>query len=260
MLLTRVKKKILRWAMGILGVLIILVVAGVLLLDPIAKAVAEKRMRAETGMETKIGKFTVGLRSSIIHIENLVLKNPAEFGGDTFVKMPEIFLDYDREALRAGKLHLNVVRIDLAEIHVVENKEGKRNVDELQKNQRKPKPDSPGSSTNQNESPFVFEGIDTLNVTLRTARFTSFKNPKQNLEQDLGIRHETFKNLKTEKDFQTAAGLLTLKIGASLLWSGEFTNPLTLFLGGSTAGKETKNILEGLTEPLPIPTHPTPAP
>lgn len=262
MLSSRVKKKILRWLICISGAVILLVVAGILLLDTIAKSVAERRVRTETGMDTKIGKFTVGLRSSTIHIENFVLKNTAEFGGDTFVEMPELFLDYDREALRSGKLRLKLVRIDIAKVHVVENKDGKRNVDELQKHQRKS--ESPrgttGKSPHKNEPPFVFDGIETLDVTLKTAQFTNLKNPTQNLEHDLGIRHEMFKNLKTEKDFQTAAALLTLKAGAGLLLSGEVTNPLTLLLGGSTAGKETKNILEGLTEPLPEKTQTDGAP
>lgn len=238
-----------RWLIGIFSAIVILIIVGILLLDTIAKFIAERRVHAETGMETTIGKFTIGLKTSTIHIENLVLKNPVEFGGDTFVEMPELFLDYDREALRAGKLHLNLVRIDLAKVHVVENKEGKRNVDELQKHQRKSGPSD--GSANKREQPIVFDGLDKLDVTLQRAQFTSFKNPQQNLDQDLGIRHEIFKNLKTEKDFQTAAALITLKAGASLLMSGELTNPAQLLFGGATAGKETKNILEGLAEPLP---------
>jgi uncharacterized protein involved in outer membrane biogenesis len=247
------KRKLGRWlAYGLIAAVLV-IVAFILSLDAIARFVAERRVRAETGMETSIGKFTVGLKSSTIHIQNFVLKNPAEFGGDTFVEMPELFLDYDHEALRAGKLHLNLVRIDIAKVHVVENKDGKRNVDELQKHQRRSK--TSHGSTNQSEAPFIFDGLDQLEVTLKTAQFTSFKNPSQNLEQDLGIRHEIFKNLKSEKDFQTAAALIALKAGAGLLLNGELTNPAQLLLGGSNAGQETKKVLEG----MPLPNKPQPA-
>ncbi|MEO5803074.1 MAG: hypothetical protein ABIR24_06055 [Verrucomicrobiota bacterium] len=249
------KKKILRWLICIVSAVILLALAGILLLDTIAKSVAERRVRAETGMDTKIGKFSIGLRSATIHIENFVLKNPPEFGGETFVEMPELFVEYDRDALRSGKLHLKLVRININQVHVVESKEGKKNVDELQKHPAKSK--APGGSTNKSDPAFTFDAIDTLDVTLKTARFTSFKNPDQNLEHDLGIRHETFKNLKTEKDFQTAAALLTLKAGAHFLLSGKLLNHVTLLKQGANAGKETKNVLEELAEPVRTKTEPT---
>ena len=136
------KKRILRWLVYIFSAALILTAIAIFLIDPIAKFIAERRVRAETGMETTIGKFTVGLKTSTIHIENFVLKNPAEFGGDTFLEMPELFLSYDRDAMRSGKLHLNLVRIDVSKVHVVENKNGTRNIDALEKSQKKPKPHS----------------------------------------------------------------------------------------------------------------------
>ena len=200
-------------------------------------------------MNVKIGKFTLGLRSATVHIENFVLENTAEFGGETFVDMPELFIEYDRDALRSGKLHLKRVRISINKVHVVENQEGKRNADELQKHQGKTK--SRNAPSNENEPKLAFTGVDMLDVSIRTVQFTSFKNRDQNLEHDLEIRHEVFKNLKTDQDFQTAAALLALKAGGSLWLSGEFPNLGTLLMRGSKAGKETKNILEGLSAPLP---------
>ena len=244
----RMKRKVFRWLICASVAVIILVIIGILSVDTIARFTAERRVRAETGMETKIGKFTVGFASATIHIENFVMKNPAQFGGETFVDMPELHFEYDREALRSGKLRFKLVRINIAEIHVVENKDGLRNVDELQKHQAKSK--SSNTSTNRDELPFVFDGIDALDVTLRIARFTNLGDPRKNMATDLGIRNETFNNLKTEMDFQTVAAVLAIKAGASFLWSGDLTNPFTLLKQGSKAGTETKNILEGLTEPV----------
>lgn len=242
------KRKLGRWLIGALLAVVLVFVLFILSLDTIAKFVAERRIRSETGMETKIGKFTIGLKTSTIHIQNFVLKNPAEFGGGSFVEIPELFLDYDREALRSGKLHLNLVRIEVAKIHLVENKDGKRNDAELQKRQHlhKRKHDK-----DKNDQPFDFDGLEKLDVTLGTVQFTSFKNPAQNLKQDLGIQHEIFKNLKTEKDFQTAAALLTLKAGTALLMGGEIANPVTFLFGNPASKQESEKILQKISEPPP---------
>ncbi len=232
--------------------LLLLIVAGIFSIDTVARLTAERRVRAATGMETKIGKFSVGLASGNVHIENFVMKNSAEFGGESFVEMPELYIEYDREALRAGKLRLKLVRINIASIHVIENADGKRNIDDLQKHPAKPK--SSKTSTNKNENPFMFDGIDALEITLRKTRFTNLRDPKQNMETDFGIQNELFRNLKTETDFQTAAAVLAIKAGAAFLLNGgnlrDLSEPAKLLKQSSKAGTETKSILEDIAQPV----------
>src|SRR5688500_11541421 len=103
-------KRALRWFIYILLLLIVLVVIGLYSINPIAKSLAEKRLKEETGMEAKIGKFELGLRSQTLRISNLKLTNPPEFGGSTFVFIPELFVELDAEALRNNKLHLRNLR------------------------------------------------------------------------------------------------------------------------------------------------------
>jgi uncharacterized protein involved in outer membrane biogenesis len=242
-----VKKKLLRWLIYIFSAVILLFLAAVFFLDTIAKSIAEKRVRAETGMETTIGNFIVGIREPKIHIQNFVLKNPARFGGDTFIEMPELYLEYDRNALSTGKLHLKLVRINISKVHIVENKDGKKNVDDLQKHQPKMKSQTmPVRSSNKTEPAFLFDGIDTLDVTLNSIRFTSEKHPEQNLEQNLGIKHEMFKNLKTDLDFQTAEAVLILKAGMS----GALD--LNSLFKTSGTGRKSKKVLEDVAEPLKL--------
>jgi hypothetical protein len=238
-----VKKRLLRWFVYIAIVLLLLGVTAVVCLDAIVRVAAERHIRAETGLETSIGKFIVGLSSPIIRIENFKLKNTSEFGGDTFVDIPELHIEYDRPALRSGNLHLKLVRINVNQMHVVENEGGKRNSDDLQKRQEK----TSGKSGAKAEH-IAFTGIDTLEVTLGTLQFTSLRNPAGNMKQDLGIKNEVFKNLKTEKDFQTAVVLLTLKAGAGLWMSGQLTN-LGAFLDPNLKlPKVMENISTGASE------------
>src|SRR6185436_3175625 len=161
-------RRLFRWALYAFIMVVVLIVAGVLLLDTMAKSLVESRIRAETGMDVKIGKLVIGLASPTITVEEFKLYNTSEFGGSPFVEMPELHLEYDREALYSGKLHLKLARLNLAEVYVIENKDGKSNVQELQKKQPKPS----NISTNKTSGPpLEFLGIDTLNVTISKAKF-----------------------------------------------------------------------------------------
>ena len=61
--------------------MILLVVALVLSKDTILKALLERQIRAQTGMDAKIGKLSVGLLSPVATVEKFKLYNAPEFGG-----------------------------------------------------------------------------------------------------------------------------------------------------------------------------------
>ena len=245
----RMIRRVIRWGFYLLILALVLIVALVLCIDTLVRSVAESRIRSQTGLDVKIGKFAVGLSSPMITIEDFKLFNTAEFGGGEFVQMPELHLEYDRTALRAGHLHLKLVRLNLSEINVIENKDGVTNVDDLKKRQGTT---SSGGSTNQTQSRFIFDGIDTLNLSIGKARFTSAKRPSQNRDVPFGIKNQIFTNVKTERDLETVAATIALKAGANFMLEGMFSNPVKLIDGGSTAGKQVKNILDSTVAPLKI--------
>lgn len=240
-------KKALRWCIAILLVLILLAVAAILAIDPIARATAERRLKEETGMDAQIGKFELGFRSQSVRITDLKLINPPEFGGSTFVHIPELFVQLDPEAFQDNKLHLRDVRLDLAEIHVVQTKDGKKNTDVFQK-----AGSTGGVSTNapSTSEKITFAGIDHLSISLGKAKFTSELHPNRNYERNLGVRNRTFKDIKTEKDLEVVGVLLVAQVGMSALLEGVFTSPAKVIEGGAAAAKETREALEDLTLPL----------
>ena len=129
-------KRLIRAALYLFIILVVLAVAAVLLLNTIVKQVVESRMCAGTGMETRIGLIDVGLLSPTITIENFKLNNTPDFGGSVFIEMPELHLEYHPRAIRSGKLHFKLVRLDLEEVAVVQDKKGRSNVQDLQKRSR----------------------------------------------------------------------------------------------------------------------------
>ena len=248
-------KRVLRWCIYVLVALIALLVILILSIDTVARNVAEKRITAETGMETHIGSFHLSLRDRSVRIEGLRIMNSAEFGGDTFVHIPELYVEVDPEALREqNKVHMKTVRVNVAEMHVVENKDGKKNTDVFQKHgetspkepSSKPKQDQTKNSPAQVE----FGGIDLLDVSLGHVKYTNERYPVQSFDRDIGITNRVFTNLKTQKELQTASVILAMQAGLNLFSQGKLSNPVELLKKGSSAGKEAGSVLKSLAAPF----------
>src|SRR5260370_3042979 len=103
-------RRLFRWAFRLVLLVVILLVALVVFMDSIVRALAEREIRSATGMDVKIGSFSIGLISPVITIENFKLYNTAEFGGSPFVDLPELRVEYDWRALRPPELHCQLVR------------------------------------------------------------------------------------------------------------------------------------------------------
>ncbi|HZI32931.1 MAG TPA: hypothetical protein VFF11_11360, partial [Candidatus Binatia bacterium] len=121
-------KKILKWLIGLVLLLVVLTVILFLSRDSILRMVMENRIRAQTGMDAEIGKFHLGLLEPVMTIKDLKLYNPPDFGGTPFLNIKEIHVEYDREALREGQIHLTLLRINLGELDIVRNEAGQTNL------------------------------------------------------------------------------------------------------------------------------------
>jgi uncharacterized protein involved in outer membrane biogenesis len=196
-------KTLFRWAFRCFILLVILVVACLLLLDTIAREVAETRIKSETGLDVKIGKVRIGIFIPSITVENLVLYNRAEFGGSPLLDLPELHVEYDRQALLARKLHCQLVRLNLAQLNVVEDKHGRTNLDALRRQAQ--------------SSGFEFAGIDTLNLTLGKATFMRMKQPGQVEELKLDIHNQVLTNIKSAQDLSGVLMVALLRNGVNLL-------------------------------------------
>ncbi|HWN94837.1 MAG TPA: hypothetical protein VNT99_07380, partial [Methylomirabilota bacterium] len=118
-----------------------------------------------------------------------------EFGGSTFLDLPELRIEYVPGDFRDGKLRFKTVRLHLAEVHVVKNKSGKTNIDLLQKESKKK---SAGQKEKTNTPGVDFGGIETLYLTVGRIRITDESDPRNNEVIEIGIKDEVGKNLKDE--------------------------------------------------------------
>jgi len=205
-------RRFFRWALALFIILAGLAVAAILLLDTFVKQLVETRLRTATGMNVTIGSMDVGLVSPTLTIKNFKIYNTADFGGSLFLDMPELHLEYDPFAIQSGTFHFKLVRLNLAEIDLVQDKHGRLNVQDLSKKSAGVAKGGPAGAKPPAES-FKFSGIDTLNLTLGKFRLTNLGNGREE-EIDFGITNQITRNVKSEADL---AGLnLLLAARASM--------------------------------------------
>lgn len=209
-------KTILKWFFGLVLLLVVLVVIFFLSLDSILRVVMENRIRAQTGMDAEIGRFHLGLLDPVVTIKDLKIHNPPDFGGTPFLNIKEIHVEYDRDALRDGQIHVTLMRFNLGELDIVRNESGQTNLFSL--GLTLPTKGAKGAGGKELEelkrrTGLDFAGIDVLNVSVGEARFIDLKNPQNNREQKIGIDNLVVKNVKSPADLAGLAVLVALRGG-----------------------------------------------
>lgn len=208
-------KTILKWFVGLLLALVVLAVIFFLSLDTILRVVAENRIRAQTGMDAEIGKFHLGLTEPVVTIKDLKIYNSPEFGGTPFLSIPEIHVEYDREALLKNQVHLTLMRFNLGELDIVKNEAGKTNL--LSLGVALPGKGKPAEDQMLKEfkarTKLDFQGVDVLNVSVGSAKFIDLKNPANNREQKIGLENVVVKNVRSPNDLAGLAVLVALRGG-----------------------------------------------
>lgn len=206
-------KRVLRWSLIGLVVIIVLAVVGLLSLDSIARSMAQKRIQNETGLTTEIGELHVGLADQTVTVKKFKMLNSAEFGGSTFIDLPELQLSCDWQALRDHHLHVRLLKLNLAQLHVIQNKDGKYNADIVPQKTSTPSNHPNPPSQNGSREKFNFDGIDEMIISIGELQFTCEPNPERSFDKKMGLKDQKFTNIKTDQQFQSVAMALALKAG-----------------------------------------------
>ena len=84
-----------------------------------------------SGAPVHMDGFSLNILSSTIHISGFKMYNPIGFPKGILASCPKIKVIYDRATLFKQKHHFLIMEIELKEMGLVKNKEGKLNVDSL---------------------------------------------------------------------------------------------------------------------------------
>jgi uncharacterized protein involved in outer membrane biogenesis len=211
-------KFIFKWLVRLVILAVILIVVFFLSLDTILRLVMQNRIRAQTGMDAEIGKFSLGLTEPTITIKDFKLFNPPNFGGTLFIDIPEIHVEYDRAALTSRELHVTLLRFNLGELDIVKNEAGQTNIFAIAALPSVKKPGG-GEKSFAKETGYDFTGIDVLNVSIGTTKYIDLKDRKNDREQKIGIDNMVLKHVKSPTDLAGLAVLIALR-------GGDFFGPL----------------------------------
>jgi hypothetical protein len=207
-------KKLFKWAFRLFLVALVLgivtVVVAFLERDTILRKFAERSMRQQTGMNVSIGTFHLGIMEPVIEIKDIRIANPNGYGDTPFVVIPEIHVEYDREALtKSNQIHITLLRFNLGELDIVKNEEGQTNIfalgmtlpnkEEIQK--------SSGLDQIKQQTGRDFTGIDMLDVSVGTFKYIDLKDPANNRTQLVGMTNVPAPHIKSAADL-TGLGVL----------------------------------------------------
>jgi uncharacterized protein involved in outer membrane biogenesis len=207
-------KWLFKWLFRLFLLAVVLIVILLLSLNSILRVYVEHQIRAQTGMDAEIGKFSVGLTEPTVTIQNFKLYNPPDFGGTPFLDIREIHVEYDRAALARHELHLTLLRFNLGELDIVKNEAGRTNIFSLGLTLPSKKSGGGKSAVNfKKQTGFEFKSIDVLNVSVGTAKFIDLKDQRNNRTQKIGLDNCVLKNVKSQADLGGLAVLIALRGG-----------------------------------------------
>ena len=207
-------KWLFKWLFRLFLLAVVSIVILLLSLNSILRVWVEHRIRAQTGMDAEIGRFSVGLAGPTMTIQNLKLYNPPGFGGTPFLDIPEIHAEYDRAALARHEIHLTLLRFNLGELDIVKNEAGRTNIFSLGVTWPSKKSGGGNGAANfKKQTGFEFKSIDVLNVSVGTAKFIDLKDQRLNRAQEIGIENCVIKNVKSQADLAGLAVFVALRGG-----------------------------------------------
>jgi uncharacterized protein involved in outer membrane biogenesis len=217
--------RLFKWVLRIVVLLVIAVVLLLVFKDTILRKIAEHQIRSQTGMDVKIGRFSSGLLSPDVTIENFKLYNTPQFGGTEFLNIPELHIEFDVEAFRQQKLRIKLVRFNLAELDVVKNQAGETNIVSMMAKMPKGKLAPHGIRIGGKK--YEFESIDVLNLSIGKMRMIDLKDRNNDRDVILNADNQVFNNVKTEGDVYSILFLIWLRSGgASLIKPSDIANDL----------------------------------
>lgn len=226
-------KWLFKWALRIVVLAVVTVVLLLVFRDNILRLVAEHQIRAATGMDATIGRFSSGIFAPVVTIQDLKLYNTPEFGGTEFLVIPEIHVEYDAQAFAEHKLRVKLLRFNLAELDIVKNFAGETNI--ITMFAKAPKEKMGPQELRFKGRKLDFEGIDVLNLSLGRLRFIDLKHPEKNHDIRINLQNQVFPNVKTEGSLEGVMGVLWLRSGgASVLRPNDLSSLLRDFLNRKT--------------------------
>lgn len=180
-----------------------------------------------TGAPTHIGGFSLSIIGQSVTITHLKMYSPKGFPRDTMIDVPLIKVSSNVLPALFGKIHIRELTLDLKEVWMVKNKEGKLNVDSLTMNQNEHKNTQPAK-----QIPMQLDLVH-LNIGKVISKDYSVTGPAALKVYDINIK-KTYKNITSAQQLVVliiaeplkAAGIQGLSVYAVSMLTGVAALPV----------------------------------
>ena len=188
------------------ALLIVVLLGALLSFDWIVKRVIQARVNASGVAEVEIGSLDIGLLRSHLEIRNLKAFGQSQFGGVQVLDLPELRIEYDRDALKRQELQFRLIRLRLNELTLVDGFAGGQTnmFQRLQgyselivayTNRLESLTNRVDLARAQRVGNATFGGIDRLELSLGRVRFVDLKDPLSEKVATLNIQRRVMTNI-----------------------------------------------------------------
>lgn len=190
-------KNIILW---VLGGILILSIAKDVIIQSIVSGVLSKALN----VPISIGSTQVNPFSGSATIRSLRIQNPKNFKDRTMLDMPLIHVQADLSTIGKERLHIQEVRLNLKELIVCKNKDGRVNLQTLKQGMS-------SGSEKKNKSKSVLFQIDRLDLTIDKVIYRDYSvggDKPQETVFELGLKNRIFTNVANPSQI---AGLIMVE-------------------------------------------------
>ncbi len=175
----------------VLIVIVITIVGLSFVKNFLIKSTVEFGATQVLGAPVHIGSMSVGLFSQTADIKALTVQNPAGFPDGELLNITHVRVDYDLAQVLKGNIHLRALVLNLKEMNLIKDKNGKLNVNALKIAENK--------DPNAKVPPFT---IDTLVLDLGKVHYWDYSFvPPGHHEYDINIHDKTYHDIKSAEKF-----------------------------------------------------------
>lgn len=196
----------LKIVLGGVAVLLTLLLVGLLSFDWIVKRTIQSRVNASGVAEVEIGGLNIGLLRPHLEVRDLKVYGQSQFGGVQLLDLPELRVEYDREALNRQELKLRLVRIRLNELtlmdgfaggqtNMFQRMQGYSELIVAYTNRLSEVTNRLDLASAQRIGNATFTGLDRLELTVGRVRFLDMKDPLSEKVATLNINRRVMTNI-----------------------------------------------------------------
>lgn len=162
----------------------------------------QNTLAQRTGFPVSASSFNINPLAGRITLKDFEIKNPAEFGGGTFIKVPNFAIEADINTLMSQKIHIRELNLHVAEVTLVTNEAGLKNTQVFAEKLRG-KTEAAPANTPAKEQPKRDVVIDRLALRFDTANVVNLATkPAKKTNVNLGLNIERT-NVASLQELQT---------------------------------------------------------